>query len=145
MTHDYSIYRQYVCYHCFRQMTECTCKHLPQNLLFIDEGIQEHVRLLNIKGYYTMACCEGHYREDHPDVAIYIALARDNADLFPPLPEGFVFDKKQGITSIRYFYQCVRQKPTTKEDFEKEKSTALKSLLEWAEALNDHPYMVHDE
>ena len=143
MTHDFTVYRRYVCSNCFRQLTECTCRSLPWNLIQIDEAIQDHVRLLNEKGYHTSGSCEGHYRDGRADLTLQIILARDSEDVFPPLPEGFSFHRTQGITSINYTYQCAKHLPVTEEEFEKEKEYATKTLLKWLEDLKDHPHMVH--
>ena len=143
MTHDFTVYRRYVCSNCFRQLTECTCRSLPWDLIQIDEAIQDHVRLLNEKGYHTSGSCEGHFKDGRADLTLQIILARDNEDIFPPLPEGFSFRTSQGITSINYTYQCARHLPVVEEEFEKEKEYATKTLLNWLEDLSDHPFMHH--
>lgn len=142
MTHDFTVYRRYVCSRCFRQLTECTCNSLPWELIQIDETIQNHIRILNENGYHTRACCEGHFSNGYADAVREIVLARDGEDIFPPLPNGFEFAKFQGTTKILYYYQTAKQSPVIEEDFEKEKESASKTLLEWVEALDNHPYML---
>ena len=139
MTHDYSTYKRYVCSSCYRQITECTCEHLPWQLLQIDEAIQDHIRILNEKGYYTKACCEGHYNDGVPDNFLQIHLARDGEDIFPPLPNKFQWNHY----SILYRYECVKESPVAQETFEQEKAEAARVLLEWVEALDIHPYSIH--
>lgn len=101
MTHDFTTYRQYVCSSCFRQLTECTCSTLPRDLIHMDEAIQDHVRLLNEKGYYTSGSCEGHYRDGRADLTLQIILARDSEDVFPPPLKGFhSTERKESPASI---------------------------------------------
>ena len=61
MNKNKEAYTNYVCPYCWNTLDKCTCELFPPyHLILIDRNIQEHVRLLNEKGYRTMACCEGH-------------------------------------------------------------------------------------
>lgn len=119
-------YMSYVCPYCWNTLNKCTCELFPPyHLIFIDENIQEHVRILNEKGYKTTACCEGHVKVC---LSTYIAFGNhyfDDVDM----PDGFKYDKKRRI--IKYSY------PTkiTKEHMEELKKVNLNILLEWCKAL----------
>lgn len=145
MPFDYSMYKNYVCSRCFHQLTECTCECKPDSLIHVDEGIQEHVRILNEKGFYTMASCEGHYDSEYPSVELYILFARDDERAFPPPPSNFVFTKNSTmhLTAIRYNFECIKQRPVKEAVFEKEKADALHILLEWIKDLEKPPYLTH--
>ena len=54
-------YENYVCPNCFNQLDKCICITFPPYYMtWIDVKIQEHVRILNKKGYFTKFSCEGH-------------------------------------------------------------------------------------
>lgn len=94
-------YENYVCPNCFRKLPECTCEDAmpPYKLIWIDLAIQDHVRILNEKGYYTKFCCEGHDENDYMDVMFKTRCE-------PPidnLPDGFKYNKKWNrIESDKY-------------------------------------------
>ena len=58
--------KDFVCPYCFNNITKCDCNNYIEYLIRIDRNIQEHIRILNDKGYKTRFCCEGH------DTYIYI-------------------------------------------------------------------------
>jgi len=119
-------YMNYVCPHCWNTLNKCTCDLFPPyNLIFIDEGIQEHIRILNEKGYRTIGCCEG-----HREVCIntYIAFAREYFDNIE-IPEGFKYRKNR--KTIHYTYST----RLTKENMEEIKKEKLETLLEWCKSL----------
>lgn len=117
-------YMNYVCPNCYHNMYDCECQGLPYNLLWIDTGIQEHVRILNAKGYRTMNSCESHKKGD----SIYISFA------FPygigdtlPLPIGFTVKPLHGGCAI---YGAVNE-----DNFELWKKLMLYDLLNWCNSL----------
>ena len=119
-------YMNYVCPYCWYTLNKCVCDLFPPyHLIFIDRNIQEHIRILNTKGYHTTGCCEG-----HREVCIntYIAFAND---YFKGLdkPEGFKYDKKRRIISYTYSQRL------TEEKMEELKAEKLAILLEWVKAL----------
>ena len=135
-------YLNYVCYNCFNNVAECTCSNssverldntsLPTCLIMIDRNIQEHIRMLNNKGYVTNFCCEGHH---HGDCA-YISFTL-NHDFGGTLPKGFVKKKNShGGCSIYGTYK------SKKKTFQEEKDELLKNLLEWCESL---PYVRREQ
>jgi hypothetical protein len=97
----------------------------PYNLIFIDKNIQEHIRILNEKGYRTTGCCEG-----HRDVCIntYIAFAKD---YFKDMeaPDGFRYDKNRKMVTYTYSTRL------TKANMEELKKEKLERLLKWCENL----------
>lgn len=121
-----SAYMNYVCPYCWNALNKCTCDLFPPyHLIFIDKDIQEHIRILNEKGYKTTACCEGHMRTC---LITYIAFPNhyfNNVNM----PDGFIYDSKRKIIKCNY--------PTkiTKENFEELKKANLEILLEWCNSL----------
>lgn len=119
-------YMNYVCPYCWNTLDNCTCKLFPPyHLIYIDKNIQEHIRILNEKGYRTMACCEG-----HKDVCIntYIAFA-NNYFKDIDTPEGFEYDKKRRMITYTY---STKLEEKEMEELKKEK---LKTLLNWCKSL----------
>lgn len=118
-------YENYVCPECFNTIDRCTCELFPPyHLIFIDKNIQEHIRILNNKGYRTMYCCEGHNTSSNT----YISFAADCIDE-NNVPEGFKYDKKNRI--IEYLYSS----KLSIEEFEERKREKLTKLLEWCKSL----------
>ena len=119
-------YMNYICPYCWNTLDNCICELFPPyHLIFIDKNIQEHIRLLNEKGYRTTACCEG-----HREVCIntYIAFA-DNYFKDVGTPEGFKYDKKRRMVTYTYSMKLAEEKM---EELKKEK---LAVLLEWCKSL----------
>lgn len=119
-------YMNYVCPYCWNTLDNCTCKLFPPyHLIFVDENIQEHIRILNEKGYRTTACCEGHM-----EVCIntYIAFADDYFKGVDK-PHGFKYIKKRRMISYTY---STRLKKEKMEEIKREK---LETLLEWCKSL----------
>lgn len=124
---DKKSYMNYVCPHCFHTLDECTCEiYLPYHLIWIDRGIQEHVRILNQKGYKTTNSCESHNKNTN----MYISFAYDYGfgDTLP-MPNGFDLMKSHNAVSFLY------KGKTTDEEFEVQKKEHLADLLEWCRNL----------
>ena len=121
-------YINYVCPHCWNTLDNCTCKLFPPyHLIFIDRNIQEHIRILNEKGYRTMGCCEGHRVRC---INTYIAFPND---YFKEIgtPEGFKYDKKRRTITYTYSPKLTERK------MEELKAEKLAILLEWIKGLPD--------
>lgn len=124
------IYLDYVCERCFHTPMECTCEFKPWNLRFIDRGVQDHVRILNEKGYITNGCCESHYNSN--SVNINICFIRDYGfGKTLPLPEGFKTMKSKH--TVIYEYKNIKK--ITEEDMNAQKEVYLNRLLEWCKNL----------
>ncbi len=126
MKKNKDVYMNYVCPYCWNTLDSCTCSLFPPyHLIFIDRKIQEHIRLLNEKGYKTTACCEGHM-----DVCIntYIAFA-NNYFKDIDTPDGFDYDEKRRIITYTYSLKLA------KEEMENLKNEKLRILLEWCKNL----------
>ena len=119
-----SAYMNYVCPKCFHKLHECSCSYFPPwSLLFIDERIQDHVRILNEKGYVTnggsnTAIC---FELDYPEI------------IFSTMPEGFKYNRAK--KAVWHFYDANKGK----KDFETEKTVALIKLLDWCRGLPVNP------
>ena len=119
-------YMNYVCPYCWYTLDNCICDIFPPyHTIFIDRNIQEHIRLLNEKGYRTMGCCEGHRERC---ISTYIAFA-DNYFNEIGTPEGFKYDKKRRM--IVYTYST----KIKEEEMKKIKSEKIAKLLEWCKSL----------
>lgn len=119
-------YINYVCPYCWNTLDNCTCELFPPyHLVFIDRNIQEHIRILNEKGYRTIGCCEG-----HKTICIntYIAFPEDYFKE-TDIAKGFKYDKKRRIISYTYSQKL------TEEKMEKLKAEKLKILLDWIKSL----------
>ena len=119
-------YEHYVCPYCWNALNKCTCDIFPPyHLVFIDKNMQEHIRLLNNKGYRTTSCCEG-----HKEVCMntYIAFADNYFDDISA-PDGFKYDKKRKIVTHTYSTKL------SEEKMEELKKDNLFTLLEWCKSL----------
>ena len=116
-------YRDYVCPNCFNTLEDCECELRPYSLIMIDNGIQEHIRVLRSKGYVTTGCCESH---EEICISIYISFVKDYGfGTTISLPEGFIFNKKKN--AIIYDFS----KKLSREELRSEKENKLNALLEW--------------
>lgn len=114
----------YVCPHCFNRVNKCTCELWPPyNLIWVDTHIQEHVRILNNKGYKTRFSCEGH------NGYIHIIFSSEYGFNEMELPNGYVYNPKK--LELKY----VLNNELLKEEREKQKFEALDNLLEWCKNL----------
>lgn len=119
-------YENFVCPHCWNRLDNCTCDLFPPYYLtFVDKGIQEHIRVLNEKGYITIGCCEGHMEIC---TSTYIAFA-DNYFENTAMPENFKYDKKRRMVKHSY------SKKLKEEQMEEIKKENLDTLLEWCKNL----------
>lgn len=112
---------EYVCPKCFNMVNECTCDYMPHYLIWIDSGIQKHVRILNEKGYKTNNSCESHNKNGN----MYISFVFDYGfgDTLP-LPKHFK-RMKNNVVSFMY------DRKATDEEFNTQKKQRLADLLEW--------------
>ena len=124
---------EYVCSGCFRSPGECICDDmLPGHLVVIDRGIQEHVRILNEKGYRTDYCCESHRPCDNLYVSFRIA---PKPGAVPALPQGFKSRGRGRVVEHMYGRDSRARRRMTAENFEREKAEHLASFLEWCRSL----------
>ena len=119
-------YMNFVCPYCWNTLDNCTCELFPPyHLMFIDRNIQEHIRILNEKGYRTIACCEGHKTVC---VETYVAFGQDFFEGID-MPKGFKYHKKRRV--IHHSYSA----KLTEEQLEDKKKESLAVLLEWCKNL----------
>jgi predicted DsbA family dithiol-disulfide isomerase len=128
MKKNKDVYMNYICPYCWFTLDNCICELFPPYyLIHIDKNIQEHIRILNKKGYYTVYCCEGHNGGSNT----YITFADDYLKEIGT-PEGFKYDKKRKMITYTYSTRL------TKEKIEKLKKEKLALLLEWCKSLPNH-------
>lgn len=115
-------YKDYVCPNCFKRLTQCNCNSAPWELIQIDAKIQDAIRVLNGKGYYTRYSCEGHYNGKKGVVEGYILF-----DVTPNnCPQGWRKSKN------RIYYHV---KPMSKKEFIEEQEKNIEALNKWANEL----------
>lgn len=125
MEKNKDVYMNYICPHCWFTLDNCTCELFPPYyLIHIDRNIQEHIRILNKKGYHTMYCCEGHNGGSNT----YIAFADDYFKEID-IPIGFKYNKKRKMITYTY---SITLKEEKRNKLKKEK---LLVLLEWCKSL----------
>lgn len=130
MRRSKKVMENYVCPNCWNQVQNCTCKFYPPwQLIMVDVGVQEVVRILNNKGWATTGCCESHFAEN-PN--LYVCFMT-NFDI--GCPEGFTLAK--GKTCVTYNFR--KKELETKEKYEALKAEKIKTLLEWAQSLPENP------
>lgn len=117
---------EYVCPQCFNSPEHCTCEHMPSYLMQIDRNIQEHIRVLQQKGYRTTSCCESH--TPHGNMYINFAFDYGFGDTIP-LPDGFEMRKR----CVSYMYK----RGTSDDEYKTQKARHLKALLDWCKSLPD--------
>ena len=127
MNKNKEAYDNYVCPYCLYTLDNCTCELFPPyHLIHIDKNIQEHIRILNEKGYRTMYCCEGHNRGSNT----YIAFSQNYFKEIST-PKGFKYNRKRATITYTYSMKL------TKEKVEELKAKKLAVLLEWIKSLPD--------
>jgi hypothetical protein len=126
------MYEEYVCPDCFNTVDKCVCKiYPPRHIIHIDKDIQEHIRILNQKGYKTVFSCSSHWKDYKNSVTeIYIYFV--NWVEFSNIPYGFTKDTKHNI--IRYKYS----KNLSDEEFKQIQKEQLYNLLKWCNELPEY-------
>jgi len=117
-------YKRAACPNCYNNAKHCICSTFPKVFLDIDENIQPAILILNRKGYFTDACCEGHsWRQDEASIC-FSAFYKFPKEL-PPFwrQEGRVF---------RLNYKSVAE---GNESFEEVKIRKMKEFADWADSL----------
>jgi len=131
----------YICPRCFNELKECRCDEYPYYLVQIDRLIAPTIRKLNIKGYTTTGCCNGH--PDRPEgsygTGIYISF-KERYEFGIPLPDGAKIRKEGGLMICYDF-----PKGASKADLEEYQAASLEKLALWADALPDRRAMRKDE
>ena len=122
-------YLNYVCGKCLQSLDKCNCKYNSESLIHIDRNIQEQIRQLNIKGYRTLYCCEGHYDRVSD---LYITFVNDYFTEKIIVPEGFKYNQRQ--RTLRHTYS----KKITQQQFEAEKQKYLDILINWIDELPNY-------
>lgn len=114
--------KDYVCPKCFNRINKCICNYSTDNLIMIDYKIQNAIKILNQKKYYTTACCEGHYRGKNIDTSIYIT--------FKNIPLTIPYNWHKSRNGFYYYI-----KPKNKKQFKEEQKTGLENLYTWISTL----------
>lgn len=112
---------KYLCPHCWNEVEKCSCSGYPYFLVQIDVGLQEVVKDLNKKGYFTTATCEG-----HPE--------NGNNSFYINFEKGYHFDLPTGFNWDDFNVRCTFQGETT-EELIRDKEEKLRAFFECVDAL----------
>lgn len=134
-----------VCLKCWQKKEECKCDTTDNfQYVEIDDGIYSAIKQLNLLGYKTNFCCEGH--TDDRGIQTYIVFDWDkNKQMFDSLPEGWRYDG-YSYRKIKYYkYNIIRSIiPNGRKIFkltEKEKQEIIdkniKNLIQWVKQLKE--------
>ena len=140
-----------VCSSCWEE--DCVCDY--EQYIFIDKNIADIILLLNLKGYGTKFCCEGHIlpEEELPGsgiMQIYIMFNKR----YDMIPEGFTYPKNKNGTDIsrkilyKYSKGVLKARIDGKYipyDLEQDKFEHIEKLREWAESLPEISIKEHPE
>jgi hypothetical protein len=120
-------YMDYVCPNCMNTLDNCICDTIqpPYYLIMIDRNIQEHIRILNQKGYYTRFCCEGHEGYSFNTYIVFVDDYFENIDM----PNKFKYSKKD--RKMSYIYSA----RLSDEKFRELKKENIAILLDWCNSL----------
>ena len=146
--HPYRLF----CMNCFNEEKNCTCKQEdPFRYRYyaeVDEDMFDVVRMLNQKGYYTHACCQGDIYRDERKVSFssYISFANRMTEDLPVIgvdPE-FVKIKRTGkdhgfnAIYIECSYRIGKTNADAQEDKVRQfKKTAKEAWIKTAKAWPD--------
>ena len=116
-----------ICRKCYNLYNTCNCK---DGFIDVDKGMLYIIQTLNLKGYYTIGCCEGHEVEEiYNETGFktfdgYIAF-EEKYDFDIPIPKGF--QKRMGTDRFKNNL-FIQSKQSSKKEF-------LEKLTSWALAL----------
>lgn len=122
-------YLNYVCPRCYSTLDQCKCVAAPYELIWIDRNIQEHIRILNQKGYMTGGCCESHYGAPYSTSMHVVFVHSFGLGEVVPIPDGFTYDRKRRALMFQY-----KQRIAEKE-MQSQKEEKLTELLQWCNEL----------
>ena len=135
-----------VCLECWQKKEECQCKTANNSIMQyveIDDRIYPAIRNLNLLGYQTSFCCEGHTDERHT-IQAYITFVCDKSEkMFEVLPEGWQYESYNYRKVKHYKYNIIRSiipdsrqiKRLTTEQKQKIINANINSLIKWTESL----------
>lgn len=97
-----------ICLQCWQKKEECKCEiQTIEQFVEIDDRIYKAIRNLNLLGYKTKFCCEGH--TDNGSIQAYIFFDWDKGQqMFETLPEGWLFDSYSYRKVKHYKYNIIR-------------------------------------
>ena len=133
-------YRSYVCSSCYAPMGECACDACwgadsgPWSLTWVDPAIQEHVRILEKKGYSTEFRCAGHEPGEGP-VIQFLCLHPFGVTL--PVPPGFTWHKFRA-TLYATPLDADKASTMTPRELKERDERLLVDLLAWCHDLPNH-------
>lgn len=112
----------------------------------IDENIREVIKILNNKGYSTIACCEGHWNEDYNRylggyILFDVTKVPKNYPNLAPIHYKFdLQDRKPHMymkprRKYSFYWMGSSFKKMSREEKDAEKKEMLYKLKIWAESL----------
>lgn len=113
------------------------------NYAEIDNKIYPAIKELNLLGYRTIFCCEGH--TDNGTIQAYIYFAGDKSEQwFDTLPDGWQYDSYTYRKAKHYKYNIIRSiipdgrkiKRLTDEQKEEIIDRNIDNLIRWTKTLS---------
>ena len=128
-----------VCLKCWQKKEDCKCNSM--DYAEIDDKIYPAIKELNLLGYKTVFCCEGH--TDNGSIQAYISFAGNKDEQwFDILPDGWQYDSYSYRKVKHYKYNIIRSvipKKETKltiEQKEKIIDRNIENLIKWTKGLS---------
>ena len=130
-----------VCTKCWERKEDCKCNN-QLDCVEIDDKIYPAIKKLNLLGYTTIFCCEGH--TDNGTIQSYIYFKCNTDDkMFDNLPEGWYYEYYNYRKIKHYKYNIIRSvipngnkiKKLTKDAKEEIINTNIFNLINWVETL----------
>ena len=129
-----------VCLNCWETKSDCRCSQ--NQYVEIDDNIYPAIKKLNLLGYKTKFCCEGHNDEYGIQAYIVFDCNKDNK-MFDSLPEGWYYESYNYKKVKHYKYNIIRSIVPSKRTFEtmndKQRQdiidTNIFNLIQWCDKL----------
>lgn len=110
---------------------ECPLRNCHGTIIEIDENLFEVYKILNEKGYPTIACCSGHVIKDYTYINFQGNLS------FSSLPNGFI-EKHRKFSNETYPQTIIVKNYDNKLssiELQKQLWSTAQDILNWAECL----------
>ena len=140
-----------ICTSCWEE--DCVCDY--EQYAFLDSGIADIVVTLNLKGYKTIYCCEGHISpDDGTGRGGVLDIYLEHNYRLDTLPEGFAYPRGKQHTHYHHtvLYKYAKGKLLARingkyipYDLEQDRIEHLEKLRVWAESLPEVDIKKHHE
>lgn len=131
-----------VCARCWERKDDCKCNNIEY--VEIDNRMYKAIKNLNLAGYKTIACCEGH--TNYGIIQGYILFKWDkDTQMFKDLPDNWQYDSYTYRKIKHYKYNIIRSiipesrkiKKLTTEQKQEIIDKNIMNLIRWTEELSE--------